>query len=147
MSRRVIRPNYPAGVETRYLNLPSNHGIFVARDPQVPPARQAWAKDGACRKVASRGGFFPVKGVPVAEVWAAVDTCITCPVNHHCLEEALAHPSKLTGLWGGTNWRDRLAIRLARPQKPTRTIDAAELGAALIEIFLLTESSQVSPTD
>ena len=38
------------------------------------------------------------------------DICRSCPVRHECLAFAMADQS-LPGLWGGTDERERLAMR------------------------------------
>lgn len=129
---RIIRLNYPEEVELRYVRLGLLRGIFVARQPRVPPAGQAWAKDGACQEN-KKVDFVPPGRTPAAEIRQAVRICMACPVNHHCFEEAMDNPSKLAGLWGGTDQQDRKNIRQVRPQKPEKELNATELGAAILD--------------
>lgn len=54
--------------------------------------------------------FFPAKGDSLRP---ARRTCMACDVRPDCLDYALARP-ELEGIWGGTTYRERRAIRAAQ---------------------------------
>jgi WhiB family redox-sensing transcriptional regulator len=66
---------------------------------------ESWMQAGLCR-YAPPATFFPNDGVGVE---AARRICATCPVQHPCLEYALAERID-HGVWGGTSERERRRI-------------------------------------
>jgi WhiB family redox-sensing transcriptional regulator len=72
-----------------------------------------WADRAACKGLTEL--FFPEHGEPADE---ARKVCQTCPVQAECLEAGMWEQH---GVWGGTNYRDRLKIRKGRtkPRDPT----------------------------
>lgn len=75
----------------------------------------SWRELGRCR------GLDPAVFYPDEEDEQAIDearaVCEPCPVQHQCLEHAIARREKL-GVWGGTTWRERRRIiRRRRAQR------------------------------
>lgn len=64
-----------------------------------------WWTHGACRGM-DPALFFPERG---GDVGAAKAVCAECPVTGPCRDWALAH--ELSGVWGGTDGRQRRALR------------------------------------
>jgi WhiB family redox-sensing transcriptional regulator len=69
--------------------------------------RPPWMADGACR-VADINMFFPERGGNTTP--EAKEVCRPCIVRRECLSYALEDVS-LTGVWGGTSQRQRVAMR------------------------------------
>lgn len=64
--------------------------------------RPDWYDRAACRGVGLRVFFTTLK--------AGREICASCPVKSECLAVAIADPD-LQGLWGGTDERERKALR------------------------------------
>lgn len=86
-------------------------GIIEAAGWQLEPT--PWARHAACAGVDPEL-FFPGKG---GSARAARAVCVTCPVQHECLDYALRWNIK-HGIWGGVSQWDRR--RLRRQQRPMR---------------------------
>lgn len=96
--------------------------IATGLEPQVYVA--GWRARAACRDWPTEL-FFPKRGADkrsdehLASIARSV--CATCPVRPPCLmvalgfesreESGLPRPSQLAGIWGGTNERERRALR------------------------------------
>lgn len=61
--------------------------------------------------------FFPTKGES-RKGERAKGTCFSCPVREECLQYALDAPFAVVGIWGGTNVRERWALK--KDMKPYR---------------------------
>jgi WhiB family redox-sensing transcriptional regulator len=61
-------------------------------------------------------GEFFLQGLEADYTLSARGMCATCPVRVECLDFALANPS-ICGLWGGTDERERRAIRNLRAKE------------------------------
>lgn len=68
-----------------------------------------WFERGACRGL---GSVEFVQGPAADYSQTAREMCATCPVRRQCLDFALADPN-IYGLWGGTDERERKAMRSA----------------------------------
>lgn len=102
-----------------------------------------WREDALCAQVDSGDVFFPEQG---ASNEAAKAICRRCGVKDACLNEALFDGS-IYGIWGGTTFRERRAIRADRgivlqsgwPRKErswkTRYQEARALGLTDLEIM------------
>jgi hypothetical protein len=62
--------------------------------------------------------FAPDQDAPEAARYVADRFCKTCPVRVECLQWALARNE--TGVWGGTDDKDREAIHIRRREAATR---------------------------
>lgn len=69
-----------------------------------------WMADGTCRDVGEPDAWFPTAGAHKPENTFAARVCGRCPVRVECRAYALRHP-QLIGIWGGTSFSDRNAIR------------------------------------
>ena len=78
--------------------------------------------------------FFPVRG----DGAAARAICRQCPVQTECLEYAIADPLPVVGIFGGTDERERAAIRHQR--RPPRTMT----GDPFVTPFLTPSSGDMS---
>lgn len=67
-----------------------------------------WRDDAACREVDPEL-FFPT-ATDSSRATKAKSICDVCRVATQCLEYAVANP-ELEGVWGGTSFRERQAIR------------------------------------
>jgi hypothetical protein len=72
------------------------------------PVELNWMMRGACRNV-DNVSWFPNPGDPAE---AAQAVCRSCIVRRICLEHAIER--REVGIWGGTDERERAAIRDAR---------------------------------
>lgn len=77
--------------------------------PAEPEQAEGWRADAACALI-DPALFYPQQGESTTEAKAV---CRSCPVQHECLEEALANGEKF-GIWGGLSERERRRIRRAR---------------------------------
>jgi WhiB family transcriptional regulator, redox-sensing transcriptional regulator len=75
-----------------------------------------WMAHGSCRGKPT-DLWFPGRG----DGAAARAICATCPVAAECLEYAIADPLPVLGIFGGTDERERAAIRRARRAPRTLT--------------------------
>lgn len=69
-----------------------------------------WHRDAACREHPEIN-FFPERGEPVDPAKAV---CGRCLVRAECLNDALAQPKPVGGIWGGTSERERRQLRRTR---------------------------------
>ena len=69
--------------------------------------REKWQDDALCAEIATEM-FFPLKGGSTKN---AMSVCAACPVARQCLEYALSMPDNPVGIWGGTSFRERRAMR------------------------------------
>jgi WhiB family redox-sensing transcriptional regulator len=69
----------------------------------------SWVEDAICPQTDPEM-FFPSRGGPTKD---AKRVCGMCPVRAQCLEWALEDPD-LDGIWGGTSYRERQALRKTR---------------------------------
>jgi WhiB family redox-sensing transcriptional regulator len=71
----------------------------------------SWMARGACRG-ADPELFFPiaVTGAAVEQINSAKAICGCCAVGKHCLSYALQ--TMPHGIWGGTTWEERIAMRV-----------------------------------
>ena len=76
-----------------------------------------WMNRGSCRGKPT-ALWFPGKG----DGAAARAICRQCPVQGQCLEFAIADPLPVLGIFGGTDERERAAIR--RERRAPRTMTA-----------------------
>ena len=93
---------------------------ILARPPRSRP-QEAWTCRAACRALPTEL-FFPAgelddQAVEQAEEAKAV--CATCPVQHACLEFAIA-TNQPYGIWGGANTSERRSIRRRRQAERRR---------------------------
>ncbi len=72
-------------------------------------ARPAWHRDALCRGQGHEAFILSEK----ADYSAAKAVCAVCLVRQECLEYALVDKD-LTGCWGGTDDRERRAMRRRR---------------------------------
>ena len=74
---------------------------------------EAWKLDALCRGIDDPiAVFFPASGQPGT---LAKALCRSCRVSAECLDFALEWPaSHDSGIWAGTNIRDRRALRRRR---------------------------------
>lgn len=77
-----------------------------------PRNDEPWVEDALCPETDPEV-FFPGKGDSLRP---ARRTCMACDVRPDCLRYALAHP-ELEGIWGGTTYRERRAIRAAQEHR------------------------------
>ena len=76
-------------------------------NPKPPPG--AWAERANCIGLPA-SWFFPEKGD--AESGPSVRAiCAACVVRTSCLDYAMSEPLDITGWWGGTSPRERVAMR------------------------------------
>ncbi len=82
-----------------------------------------WMEHGNCRGVDNRL-FFPEVGESAEHAKAICNGSLgkklkdgsvipagePCPVKAECLEYAMTHPGRITGIWGGTSERERRTI-------------------------------------
>jgi WhiB family redox-sensing transcriptional regulator len=70
-----------------------------------------WRDKASCRDT-SPELFFPIgtTGLALDQIDAAKQVCVECPVNHQCLEFALA-TNQEAGVWGGTTEDERRRLR------------------------------------
>jgi len=73
----------------------------------MPPS---WVVQAACRGM-DPAIFLPDDRRPLD---AARAVCAGCPVREPCLAEAVADPS-IRGVWAGTTFEERVALRKASP--------------------------------
>jgi WhiB family transcriptional regulator, redox-sensing transcriptional regulator len=76
----------------------------------VSPTEDLWWQDHANCLGLDADLFFPERGESCAEAKAV---CAGCSVRRECLEYALANNEQF-GIWGGTSYRERRAIRRRR---------------------------------
>ncbi|MCT2587775.1 WhiB family transcriptional regulator [Actinophytocola gossypii] len=72
------------------------------------PASTEWMRDGLCAQTDPEE-FFPGKG---GDLRPAKAVCAGCPVLDRCRDYAVGRP-ELSGIWGGTTARERVALRVA----------------------------------
>ncbi len=77
---------------------------------EAQPEDKRWQLAAACRWV-DPDLFFPIGGESQDEAKAV---CARCPVQGPCLELALWLGDACTGIWAGTNDRDRKRLRELR---------------------------------
>jgi WhiB family transcriptional regulator, redox-sensing transcriptional regulator len=75
-------------------------------EQEIMLARPAWQARAACRGQAAELWV----GGPRASYEAQRAVCAACPVRRECLDFALAD-LELVGCWGGTDERERRAMR------------------------------------
>ena len=70
-----------------------------------------WRESAACLDVDS-DVFFTTRGDP-AQVRAALEYCIVCPVSDPCLDYVMTLPRgfRELGIWGGTTPKQRRQLR------------------------------------
>lgn len=71
------------------------------------PEPLAWQDDALCAQIATEM-FFPEKGGSNRD---AKRICGSCNVRERCLEYALEQDENPAGIWGGTSYRERRAMR------------------------------------
>jgi WhiB family redox-sensing transcriptional regulator len=86
---------------------PGRRGISIRKLPA-----DSWKREAACKDVKDTSIFFPV-GITDEHTPEALAICRACPVRVECLNYALAIITT-EGIWGGTNQRQREAIRRRR---------------------------------
>jgi WhiB family redox-sensing transcriptional regulator len=74
-----------------------------------PTEDQSWQDHANCLGL-DPDLFFPERGASTTEAKAV---CAGCAVRRECLEYALANNEQV-GIWGGTSYRQRRAIRRRR---------------------------------
>lgn len=108
------RPDPP--IERRgalVINRRSDHA--TGNQPSAP-ATAALVSAAACKGL-SPDLFFPDRGQDVSP---AREVCAGCPVQHECLEDALANREKF-GVWGALSERERRIVRRDRRRQERRT--------------------------
>ena len=120
---------YEQPVEMMHVRLNSISGISLAREPV--PARKDWEKQARCRPTDRTNNlniFFPKDPTEGAKAKKKAEAfCGQCAVRTDCIENSLEYPvTKLFGIWGGLNERDRRAIRQDRPQETTLGVAATK---------------------
>ena len=92
--------------------VPREHSGLVTGVPPAPgPERLGWTALAACRG-ARQADFFP----PAEDgAEAARTVCLGCPVRPECLAHALRH--RESGIWGGTDERERTRMRRATTRR------------------------------
>lgn len=106
----VTSPPYAAAVDyalTRWLMTPGAPDAPLSLEDLLQ--RPAWHAEAACR---GHGPADYVKGNG-ADYGATRALCAACPVREECLAVALADRN-IEGLWGGTDERERKALRKTR---------------------------------
>lgn len=94
---------------------------ILVRPESRPRPQDTWSGRAACRALPTEL-FFPAgelddQAVEQAEEAKAV--CATCPVQHACLEFAIA-TNQPYGIWGGANTSERRSIRRRRQAERRR---------------------------
>ena len=69
--------------------------------------REKWQDDALCAQIGTEM-FFPEKG---GSTKTAMSVCDSCPVRRQCLDYALSMENNPQGIWGGTSFRERRAMR------------------------------------
>lgn len=95
-------------------------------------AETAWMADGLCRDLPP--ALFFIEGT--STTWRdeqrsdAVAVCDACPVEHQCLEHAVAFHERW-GVWGGVDMEPKDAMRVARAVIAERrqALDQLAVGA------------------
>ena len=80
----------------------------------VPPLfvpRPAWFDEARCSGLGA--SLFYVDTGNKALAYQARAICAECPVRLQCLDHALVN-DEYHGIWGGTTWRERKAMRPRR---------------------------------
>lgn len=81
--------------------------------------RPDWMDSASCAQ-ADPELFFPIRGQNDV-VRIAKRICASCPVSQQCVEyamEARAGNDWVTGVWGGTSFKERIKIRKRQQRQP-----------------------------
>jgi WhiB family redox-sensing transcriptional regulator len=85
----------------------------LATSTALANADLSWRREASCRDT-NPDLFFPVgtTGAALVQIAEAKAVCATCPVQHLCLQFALA-TNQDSGVWGGTDEEERRKLRRA----------------------------------
>ena len=84
--------------------------------------KQPWVNLRACNG-SDLGLFFSVKD---SDERKAKAICRTCPVTQPCLEHAIRYDEK--GIWGGTNEKQRIRLRIKRYQELSDSVERGDVS-------------------
>ena len=78
--------------------------------------RKGWAERAACREITDSPSFDPENnpffpGIGGAGATKAKAICASCEVRSECLAYVFTLPAGTAGVWGGTSFADRQAMR------------------------------------
>lgn len=88
-----------------------------------------WMDDAYCKPGSGIDGelFFPTRTEPISGT--VITACKRCTVRSECLEYALADPH-IQGVWGGTQYEQRVRIRAERARSEAVENPVENLGEA-----------------
>lgn len=97
--------------------------------PNTTTRSSDWMSRGACQREDPEL-FFPIAAVGPAlhQVNAAKAVCLRCAVRAACLSYGLE--TRQEGIWGGTTWDERAAMKGSGRSEPARS-DAAREPAVM----------------
>ncbi len=100
--------------------------MAVHWNPVLDPDAGGWRSQAACRYV-DPNLFFPTgsTGSALEQIEAAKAFCRSCPVQHDCLDFALASNQE-DGVWGGRDETERR--RLRRDWRQSRQVPRRPVG-------------------